>query len=158
MTDVCDFEVAVEIHDGVSATILGDLNDVTNGLSVGVPLDDDDDVLARITAESPFVNGDFDVLTRSAAGRLEVVLLVTGTDWVEVMTRYRTARTWWRQSGSFHVDVTLEGDTVRYLARRPDVTGSQIDSGNLKALDRSYVLSFPVQPNPEVVGMSEESS
>jgi hypothetical protein len=147
----CDFEVSIEIHDGVTATILGDLNDQDLGLSVGVPLDDDDDRLERITASSPFVHGDFDVLTKSAAGRLEMVLLVTGSTWSELVTTYRTAREWWRQSGTFHLDVTIEGDTQRYLARRPDVTAAPLETGNLVSLDRYYVLSFPVQPNPVVI-------
>ena len=83
MSVVCDFEVAVEIHDGITATILGNLNDVANGLSVGVPLDDDDDRLERITTSSPFVKGDFEVIATPAAGRLELVLMVAGSTWVE---------------------------------------------------------------------------
>ena len=151
MSVVCDFEVAVEIHDGTTATILGNLNDVANGLSVGVPLDDDDDRLERITTSSPFVKGDFEVIATPAAGRLEMVLMVEGSTWVELATRYRAARAWWRQAGYFHLDVTLEGDTLRYLARRPDVSAEALNNGNLVALDRSYVLSFPVQPDPVVI-------
>jgi hypothetical protein len=147
----CDFEVAVEIHDGVTATILGDLNDIANGLSVGVPIDDDDDNLRRITTDSPFVEGDFEIIATPAAGRVEVVLLVTGSTWVEVNTRYRAAREWWRQSGSFHLDVTVDGNAIRYLARRPDVTTAPLETGNVTALDRSYLLTFPVQPNPVVL-------
>lgn len=147
----CDFEVKVEIHDGVSVTILGDLNDQTEGLSVGVPMDDDDDQLRRIVTDSPFVWGDFEVIATPAAGRLEVVLLVTGSTWVEVNTRYRAAREWWRQAGSFHLDVTIDGNALRYLARRPDVTTAPLETGNVVALDRSWLLSFPVQPNPVVL-------
>jgi hypothetical protein len=148
---VCDFDVAIEIHDGVTATILGDLNDQTLGLSVGVPMDEDDDQWREITTDSPFVAGDFLVQGTPGVGRLEVVLLVTGTTWTGLRDTYRTAREWWRQAGSFHLDVTIEGDTTRYLARRPNVTAERMETGNIVALDRSYVLSFPVQPNPVVI-------
>ena len=147
----CDFDVSVEIHDGITATVLGDLNDQALGLSVGVPMEVDDDRMRRVNTDSPFVAGDFEVVAVPAAGRIDVVLLVTGSTWVEVNTRYRTAREWWRQSGSFHLDVTMEGDTLRYLARRPDVQSAALETGNLVALDRSFVLSFPVQPNPVVI-------
>lgn len=147
----CDFEVKVEIHDGVTSAILGDLNDQALGLSVGVPMDVDDDRLRRIVTDSPFVAGNFEVIATPDGGRLDVPLLVTGSTWVEVNTRYRSAREWWRQAGSFFLDVTIEGDTVRYRARRPDVTPARLETGNVVALDRSFLLSFPVQPDPVVV-------
>lgn len=147
----CDFDVAVRIHDGTTATVLGNLNDQSLGLSVGVPLDVDDDQLRRITTDSPFVRGDFEVIATPAAGRLDVVLIVQGSTWVELNTRYRTAREWWRQAGSFYLDVAIEGDVLRYLARRPDVSGGALEPGNLVALDRTYLLSFPVQPDPVVI-------
>ena len=147
----CDFEVRVEIHDGVTATILGDLNDQALGLSVGVPLTDDDDVMRRVTTDSPFVAGDFEIVAVPEAGRVDVMLLVTGSSWVEMNTRYRVAREWWRQTGTFLLDVTLEGDTVRYLARRPDVSSAPLVTGDLVSMDRTWLLSFPVQPNPVVL-------
>ena len=147
----CDFDVHIEIHDGVSATILGDLNDQAVGLSVGVPMDTDDDRMRRVLTDSPFVAGDFEVIATPAAGVLEVVLMVQGSTWAELNTRYRTARDWWRQAGSFHLDVTIEGDAVRYIARRPDVSAAPLEPGNLVSLDRSWLLSFPVQPNPVVI-------
>jgi len=146
-----EFAVSIQIHDGTTATILGDLHDHANGLSLGVPVDDGEDTLRRIVIDSPFVDGDFEVIATPAAGRVDVVLMVEGSTWPQMMTRYRTARGWWRQSGSFHLDVTLEGETTRYLARRPDVTSEAVEPVNLAGKFRSFVLSFPVQPNPVVL-------
>lgn len=146
-----DFEVSIEIHDGVTATILGDLHNHAAGLSVGVPIDDRDDNLDRIVTSSPFVKGNFEILAREDAGTLEVVLTVTGSTWPEMMTNYRDACDWWRQAGSFHLDVTLKGETTRYLARRPDVASEPVRPINLANNRRAFVLSFPVQPNPVVL-------
>lgn len=147
----CDFEVSIEIHDGVTATILGDLNDRANGLTVGVPLVDDADQLRRITTDSPFVSGDFEVIATPTAGRLDVVLVTRGLTYAFMMSNYRAARGWWRQPGSFYLDVTIEGDGLRYLARQPDVTSSRLEPSNLVSVSRSWLLSFPVQPNPVVL-------
>ena len=145
------FEVSIQIHDGTTATVLGDLHDHDNGLSIGVPVDDGEDVLRRVTTDSPFVAGDFEVLAVPAAGTVQVVLTVTGSTWPEMMSNYRTARDWWRQSGSFLLDVTLEGETTRYLARRPDVSSDAVAPIHLSNHRRTFVLSFPVQPNPVVL-------
>lgn len=146
-----EFEVSIEIHDGVSATILGDLHDHDNGLSIGVPVDDRADNLDRIVTSSPFVKGNFEILAREDAGTVEVALTVTGSSWPAMMTNYRTAREWWRQSGSFHLDVTLQGETTRYLARRPDVASEPVRPIHLANNRRAFFLSFPVQPNPVVL-------
>jgi hypothetical protein len=147
-----EFEVSIQIHDGTTATILGDLHDHDNGLSVGVPVDDDaDDEMDEITTDSPFVLGDFVVTSKPSVGRLEVALTTTGDTWPLMMTNYRTARDWWRQAGNFYVDVTLKGETTRYLCRRPNVTSEPVRPIHLLNNRRQWLVSFPVQPNPVVL-------
>lgn len=144
-----DFSVAVRIIGNDASTEYADLNDTANGLAVET-LQQPDDAVRAVVVDSEYVDGDYAVAEADAAGTLVVVLTVEGSTWGQVETRWQAVRTAYRTDANFYIETAVEGVTKRWATRRPDVSPGGTDASNLMGKAQTFVLRFPVQPNPTV--------
>ena len=149
MTAACDFEVAVRVVESEGTTVSLDFNDVAGGLSVETVQEPEENV-REIKVAAPRVNGRYRVAEADDEGELVVVVRVTAATWSECMAIWQAARTAYRAERVFYVETEIEGVTVRYEAGRPNVTPAGLESSSLLLKEQTYVLRFPVQPNPVV--------
>lgn len=148
-----DFEVVCRLRSLDGVTTLFELHDHAAGYDVMAPVEMPDEAWSRLSAESPYVDGEFETAARLAGGRLSVSVKISGESWVQVEQRRLAARAAYVSAPSFLLDVTLEGVTQTFRANRPDVSSLSVDTSDLYVKDRVIVLSFPVQPNSTVTGI-----
>jgi hypothetical protein len=148
VTDFCDFSVAARIIASDGTTVRGNLNDHTLGLSVrrGIGWPEENQrrehaAWARVVGSVPYGPpvDDADELTLS--------VLVEGSTWPEVNSRWQTVRGWLRAEWDFSIEIEEEGVAWRWLTERPNVL---LTSSDLKNNRLVYTLRFVVQPNPSV--------
>lgn len=149
MTTSCDFSVAARIVASDGVTVLADLNDTVNGLSV-ITIQEPDESVRDIRTDSPFVDGTFRVASADDDGFLVVVVDVDGTTWGQCATRWQAVRAAYRAEVSFYVETAIEGVTTTWLTERPDVSPAGLEATSLVLKRQTYSMRFRVQPNPTV--------
>lgn len=96
------------------------------------------------------VDGDYATVSDDAAGVLTVFCRVRGSSWPQTTTRWLAARTAYRAERNFYVETVIDGVTTRYRTRRPNVTAGDLTGEAIANNMQTYVLRFPVQPNPTI--------
>lgn len=104
----------------------------------------------RVTIESPFVAGNFEVQAVEDATSYTLLVHIIGSTWagVEQMRAALEAAV----KVPFIFELRLDGVAYSYRASRADISAPR-DAASVVNRRRDVVLSFPVQPNPTVRGI-----
>lgn len=145
----CDFSVAVRILDLDSEAEVLDFNDEAIGLDVEQLVEPEESWATRRTNPDN-VDGSFAYTRKASSGTLVLSVHAHGDTWAECQAAWEAARAGYGAADYFYLQTEIEGVSKTWLAERPDVTPEAITSGALAAKWLTYVLRFPVQPNPTV--------
>jgi hypothetical protein len=151
MSTTCDFDVAVRIIAADGTTVLANLNDPPNGLSV-ITVQEPEETVRAIRTTAPRVDGSYRAAEAEDDGFLVVVVEVDGTSWSQTETRWQAVRTAYRTEWDFYIETEIEGVTKLWRTERPDVAPAGLESASLVLKMQTYSLRFRVQPNPTVTG------
>lgn len=156
MTDTCDITVHLRIVASDGVTVVGDLNDQANGLSLLWPLGRPNHEPEWDRYGSPRAIGDLtNGAPRPTAGDLVAQVLVEGSTWAETNTRwnavaaplYSPSPGWLNLEWHYFVELEEAGVTTRWRTDVPSVTPGESDSiANFMV----HEVRFHVQPNPSV--------
>lgn len=142
--------MTVQVHivkaDGVTVF---ELRDNANGLFVEAVQRPEENVRENVVVQDN-VDGDYATTEADAAGTLTVFSRVEGATWAQCTTRWQAVRTAYRAERNFYVETIVNGVTTRYRARRPNVTEGPESGEAIAECTQTYVLRFPVQPNPTI--------
>lgn len=147
---VCQFDVAARILDLDTETEVLDFNDHTLNLHVQDWLPPEETWRKRRT-DPDNVDGAFPYTRKLTANALILSVHVhDDTTWDAAEANWEVARAAYGAAEFFWLETQVQGVTRRYLAESPDVTPEGITAQTIASRWLTYVLRFPVQPNPTV--------
>ena len=123
---------------GVEVMEIGD-DEVSADGYVGEVYDEGERTWRRVTAESPFVHGDFEVIASLAGRTMSLSVLAVGTDWATATAKVDALLDAVEVPGW-----QLEVGSVTWVCRPADSRAPLTGLG-MNATSRRVTLTFPVQ-------------
>ena len=147
-----DFVVSCDLRTLAGAAMFS-LHDEAGGFEVLAPIGMAEESWDRDWETSRHMDGAAASAETLTIDRVVLRLVVSGSSWIQTEQRRLAARAAWIDVPSFLLDVGLEGVTYTWRAHRPDVSEMDVDVADLMGVQRSFLLTFPVQPSPTITGV-----